>query len=284
MKAVVAIGPEEEAGLRLRYPLAFRPAGHSRAVALAVVLGMAALYAFAVWRLDFSILRVINGLGRLGGIIAVMLPPDPGNDLWLYLRSLGETIAIAFLGTSLGAALAFPLGILAAKNVIPNWIFHFSIRRAFDTIRSVDILIWALIWINVVGLGPFAGVLAMASADLCAFGKLFAETVEAAERKAVEGIRSTGGGPIHEIRYGLIPQVLPVMAGQVLYYFESNTRSATILGIVGAGGIGLQLSEQIRTNEWTHVSFMVMLLLIAVAIIDTISSRLRAALMGKSAH
>jgi phosphonate transport system permease protein len=132
----------------------------------------------------------------------------------------------------------------------------------------------------VVGLGPFAGVLAIATSDLGAFGKLFSETIETADRKPVEGIRSTGGTALQELRYGIVPQVLPLIAGQILYYFESNTRSATIIGIVGAGGIGLHLSEQIRTLEWQKVSFIIVLVLVTVAVIDFMSSKLRAAITG----
>ncbi|MDP8998400.1 MAG: phosphonate ABC transporter, permease protein PhnE, partial [Pseudomonadota bacterium] len=197
-----------------------------------------------------------------------------------YLKALGETLAIALLGTLLGAALAFPLGILAAANVTPNWIFRFGLRRSFDIVRSVDTLVWALIWINVVGLGPFAGVLAIASSDLGAFGKIFSETIEGASKRGVEGIKSTGGNRLHEVRFGLMPEVIPVILGQVLYFFESNTRSATIIGIVGAGGIGLQLYEQIRTVEWQSVCFIVIMILITVAIIDFISNKLRAIIAG----
>ena len=132
-------------------------------------------------------------------------------------------------------------------------------RRFFDSIRGVDTLIWALVWINVVGLGPFAGVLAIALSDFGAFGKLFSEAIEAADRKQVEGIRASGGNALHEIRFGLMPQVLPVIAGQVLYFIESNTRSATIIGIVGAGRIVAgeklpgenEIAETYRVNRHT---------------------------------
>ena len=102
-------------------------------------------------------------------------------------------------------------------------------------------------------------------------------------RKPVEGVLASGGGHVHAVRYGLIPQVLPVIAGQVLYFIESNTRSATIIGIVGAGGIGLHIAEQIRTLEWQHVSFLVLMILVAVALIDVISTRLRSAIIGRRA-
>ena len=115
--------------------------------------------------------------------------------------------------------------------------------------------------------------LAIAVSDFGAFGKLFSEAIEAADRKQVEGIRASGGSALHEIRFGLMPQVLPVIAGQVLYFIESNTRSATIIGIVGAGGIGLQLAEQIRVLEWQKVSFLILMILVAVAAIDWISEQ-----------
>ena len=169
--------------------------------------------------------------------------------------------------------LALPVSLLAARNIVPSNIFRFPVRRFLDSIRGVDTLIWALVWINVVGLGPFAGVLAIAVSDFGAFGKLFSEAIEAADRKQVEGIRASGGSALHEIRFGLMPQVLPVIAGQVLYFIESNTRSATIIGIVGAGGIGLQLAEQIRVLEWQKVSFLILMILVAVAAIDWISEQ-----------
>ena len=178
--------------------------------------------------------------------------------------------------------MALPVSLFAAHNIVPT-IIRFPVRRFLDSIRGVDTLIWALVWINVVGLGPFAGVLAIAVSDFGAFGKLFSEAIEAADQKQVEGIRASGGSAMHEIRFGLLPQVLPVIAGQVLYFIESNTRSATIIGIVGAGGIGLQLAEQIRVLEWQKVSFLILMILIAVAAIDWISSKLRFAIIGRRA-
>ena len=212
-----------------------------------------------------------------------MLPPNP--ESWarvlLYLGALGQTLAIAFLGTLLGAIFGCPFGFLAARNVVANRMIHFFSRRSLDTVRSVDTLIWALIWINVVGLGPFAGALAIMSSDLGAYGKLFSEAIEAADRKPVDGVLSAGGSRLHAIRFGMLPQVLPVFASQVLYFFESNTRSATIIGIVGAGGIGLQLFEQIRVLEWQQVSFLILMVLITVAAIDWMSQRLRGAIIGQ---
>lgn len=270
------------AELRARYPDVFnRPASSRLATPLMLVAALA-IFVFGLVDLDFSPSRLISGLSQLGWISMMMVPPDPGSSLPLYLKALGETLSIALLGTTLAALLALPVSLLAARNIVPN-ILRFPVRRFLDSIRGVDTLIWALVWINVVGLGPFAGVLAIAVSDFGAFGKLFSEAIEGADQKQVEGIRASGGSALHEIRFGLMPQVLPVIAGQVLYFIESNTRSATIIGIVGAGGIGLQLAEQIRVLEWQKVSFLILMILIAVAAIDFISGKLRFAIIGQRA-
>jgi phosphonate transport system permease protein len=272
--------------LRATYPVVFRPDWRRRATVVGSFALALALLIYGFATLEISWARVFGGFSRLVDFVGLMLPPSFGTPekLLLYLRSLGETLAIAFLGTLLAAILAFPLGFLAARNVLPNWLARFATRRFLDTVRSVDTLIWALIWINVVGLGPFAGVLAVMTSDFGSFGKLFSEAVEAADRKAVEGVTSTGGNHLHGVRFGLLPQVLPVIAGQVLYFFESNTRSATIIGIVGAGGIGQYLYEEIKTLEWQQVSFLVLLVLVTVSLIDFVSGRLRTAIMSGSAR
>jgi phosphonate transport system permease protein len=242
----------DTARLRARYP----------DLVLAAAL---AVFVFGLVDLDFSPSRLISGLSQLGWISMMMIPPDPGASLPLYLQALGETLSIALLGTTLAALFALPVSLLAARNVVPSNIFRFPVRRFLD------------------GLGPFAGVLAIAVSDFGAFGKLFSEAIEGADQKQVEGIRASGGSALHEIRFGLMPQVLPVIAGQVLYFIESNTRSATIIGIVGAGGIGLQLAEQIRVLEWQKVSFLILMILVAVAAIDFISGKLRFAIIGRRA-
>ena len=240
------------------------------------------VYLVGLVALGISPIKIISGAGRLIDIEGLMLPPDP--DTWsrflLYLGALGQTLSIAFLGTLLGAIIGCPFGFLAARNVVVNRLVRLLTRRSLDTVRSVDTLIWALIWINVVGLGPFAGALAIMSTDLGAFGKLMSEAIEAADRKPVDGVLSVGGSRLHGVRFGMLPQVLPVFASQLLYFFESNTRSATIIGIVGAGGIGLQLSEQIRVLEWQQVSFLILMVLVTVAALDWISQRLRSAIIG----
>ncbi len=246
-------------------------------------IGIILSVGFAFYWLDFSFLRIFNGLGRLVDFAWMMMPPSAHGRFPLYLWAMVETLAIAYLGTLLAALLAFPFGFLAAKNIIPNIFLHFGIRRFLDTIRGVDTLIWALIWVSVVGLGPFAGILAIACSDFGAFGKLFSEAIEGADKKPVEGVVSSGGGRLHGYRFGILPQVLPLIGSQVLYFFESNTRSATIIGIVGAGGIGAHLAEQIKVLNLQDVSFLIIMILIAVAIIDWFSSKLRHAMIGKKA-
>jgi phosphonate transport system permease protein len=273
-------------GLRARYPDTMREDWLDRIGSFVTFLAFMGCFAAGVWFLDVTWSRVFNGLNELGRIAGWMMPPSYGrtSNLVIWFYALAETLAIAFLGTLLAAVISFPLGFLAARNVLPIWFVRFMSRRLFDTIRGVDTLIWALVWINVVGLGPFAGVLAVMTSDIGAFGKLFSEAIETADPKAGEGVIAAGGNSLHRMRFGLLPQVLPVMLSQVLYFFESNTRSASIIGIVGAGGIGLHLSEQIRTLEWQHVSFLVLMILVAVALIDWISGRLRGALIGSKGH
>ena len=273
----------DTAQLRARHPDVFKRPASARLATPAMLAAALALLVFGLVDLDFSPSRLVAGVSQLGWITMMMIPPDPGSSLPLYLKALGETLSIALLGTTLAALFALPVSLLAARNIVPSGFFRFPVRRFLDSIRGVDTLIWALVWINVVGLGPFAGVLAIAVSDFGAFGKLFSEAIEAADQKEVEGIRASGGSALHEIRFGLMPQVLPVIAGQVLYYIESNTRSATIIGIVGAGGIGLQLAEQIRVLEWQKVSFLILMILVAVAAIDFISGKLRFAIIGRRA-
>jgi phosphonate transport system permease protein len=272
----------ENAALRARYAAVFAPPGWGGRLLLAAAL---ALLVFGLWHLGFSVTRVLNGLGSLGKLVVLMMPPEWGTTTTLlrFLKSLGETVAIAFLGTLLAASVALPLSLVAARNTTVSQILRFFTRRGFDTLRGVDTLVWALVWINVVGLGPFAGVLAIAISDIGSLGKLFSEAIEASDQRSVEGVTASGGAKLHGIRFGLLPQVAPVLIGQCLYFFESNTRSATIIGIVGAGGIGLELSEMIRTLEWQKVSFLIILILVTVSIIDRLSTMLRGAIAGDKA-
>ena len=268
------------AGLAARYPALMHPPLARRLVGPAVSAACLGLFGFGLWALDISPVRLAGGAKALARFMLLMLPPDPRGHAALFAEALAETLAISLLGTLVAAVLACPVGLLAARNVMRNPPLHVLIRRVLDVFRSIDVLVWALVWIAVVGLGPFAGVLAIACSDFGALGKLFSETVETTGSRAREGVRAAGGAHWHEVRFGVLPQVMPVIAGQVLYFFESNVRSATIIGIVGAGGIGLHLYEAVRTLEWREVSYLVLMVLVTVALIDWGSSRLRRSLRG----
>lgn len=241
-------------------------------------LGVLILLGFGLWWIDASPARIWDGLSRLGFLVRFMWPPSDGGVFWEHAQAMAETLAMAFLGTVVAVVVALPLGFLGAKNIVPNWLFHFSLRRGFDTLRGIDSLVWALIFVSAVGMGPFAGVLAIAISDVMVFSKLFAEAIENIERKQVEGVRSAGASDVQTLRLAVFPQVLPVMLSHVLYFFEGNVRSATILGIVGAGGIGLQLSDRIRIGNWDEAAFIILMILLTVAVIDNLSRRIRAKL------
>jgi phosphonate transport system permease protein len=240
-----------------------------------IFAGGTLLLLVGLWRVDASPARLLEGIGKLGWLLALMWPPSAGGHLLDLLHALAETVAMAFLGTLLAAAIALPLSFLGARNVIASALTRFTVRRAYDGLRAVDSLVWALIFVSAVGMGPFAGILALALPDIGTLSKTFSEALESADRRPVEGVRASGGSRLHAIRFGLIPQVAPVMLAQVLYTFESNTRSATIIGVVGAGGIGLALADRMRINNWDEAAFIILLILVAVGVIDAASRRIR---------
>lgn len=273
--------PADPAAVLARHRALLTKSPQRRAFEIGGPIAVLGSIAFAVWWLGISFAQIGPGIGELVKFFGLMMPPSTGGHLQLLLRAMVETLAIAFLGTLVGATLAAPLSLLAAENTTPHPAVRFFVRRLLDIIRGIDTLIWALVFVGVVGLGPFAGVLAIAMSDAGSLGKLFSEAIEASREREREAVIAAGGNAWTGIRFGLLPQVLPIIAGQILYFFESNTRSATIIGIVGAGGIGLQLSEQIRTYDFDQVAFVVLLILIAVAVIDWISGRLRFAIIGR---
>ncbi len=262
---------------RARYPEVFRSKGWLRWAVLAGVFG----YLFyLMWLFDFD--RVITNLPKVWVIVRLMLDWSgfaewDHAELW---RSMLETIAMAYLGTMLAVLAAVPLGFLGARNVIPQRVFRFVTRRLFDGLRGLDQLIWALVFVRAMGLGPIAGILAIAVAETGVLAKLFAEAVETIDRRQIDGITSVGAGFIARLRFAVLPQVLPVMISQALYSIESNSREATILGLVGAGGIGLRLSERIQINAWDQVAYVIVLILVSVALIDMTSRHLRLRLIG----
>ncbi|MFZ2101537.1 MAG: phosphonate ABC transporter, permease protein PhnE [Oricola sp.] len=198
-------------------------------------------------------------------------------DVWIKLL---QTIVMAFVGTLFAVIVAFPLSFLAARNITPNRFTNQLLKRFFDFQRSVDMLIWALFFTRAFGPGPLAGISAIFFTDTGTFGKLYSEALENIDDKQREGVRSVGAAPATVQRFGVVPQVLPVFISQALYFWESNTRSATIIGAVGAGGIGLKLWEAMRTNsDWENVAYMVILILIVIFVFDNISNLLRSRLV-----
>jgi phosphonate transport system permease protein len=279
-----SIDSAQLAALRRRYPRAFSRTPLQRMMLTAALLGLLAFVAFCLHRFDVTPARVINGLDRFGKIAGALFPPTPGDALWDLVWAMLESIGMAFLGTLIASIIAVPLGFLGARNVLPIWLLRFPIRRSFDFLRGVDALVWALVYVRAVGLGPLAGVLAIATTDIGILSKLFAEAIENVDRKQVDGVQATGAGRVQTMRFGIIPQVLPIMISNALYMFESNSRSATILGIVGAGGIGFHLSDRIRAHRWDEVGFIILMIIVVVALIDFISHVLRSRLIKAGAN
>ncbi len=271
------------ASWRARMPAAFGATPARRALRTLGWTVFAAWLVGALWWFDFSPTRLWNGLSGLGTIVVLMVPPSPGEQWVEILQGMAESVAMAFLGTFLAAIVAIPLGFLGARNIVVTTLWRFSLRRVLDGFRGIDQLIWALAYVRAVGLGPLAGVLAIFTSDIAVLAKLYAEAIENAEKKQAEGVVASGGGRLLSIRFGILPQVAPVMLAQALYFFESNTRSATILGVVGAGGIGLQIAERIRVRHWDEVAFIILLMIATVAVIDFISGRIRRRLIGTQA-
>ncbi|WFP64839.1 phosphonate ABC transporter, permease protein PhnE [Mesorhizobium sp. WSM4904] len=194
-------------------------------------------------------------------------------DVWTKLL---QTIVMAFLGTLLGGIVAFPLAFFAARNITPSGLLSQVLKRFFDFMRSVDMLIWALFFTRAFGPGPLAGSAAIFFTEIGTLGKTYSEALENIDDKPREGVLSTGANGILVQRYGVLPEVVPIFISQTLYQWESNTRGATIIGAVGAGGIGLKLWEAMRTNSnWANVFYMVLLTLLVVFIFDNISKFLR---------
>jgi phosphonate transport system permease protein len=195
-------------------------------------------------------------------------------DWRLYIREMGVTIHIAIWGTVLSVLAAVPLGLLSSSNVVPPWIYQ-PTRRLMDAARSINEMIFAMLFIAAVGLGPFAGVLALFVHTSGTLAKLFSEAVEAIDPRPVEGIRATGSNALEDIAFGVIPQVMPLWVSYSLYRFEANVRSASIVGMVGAGGIGMVLWDAIRGFQYSETAAMLLIIIITVSLVDIGSSRLR---------
>jgi phosphonate transport system permease protein len=266
-----------------RFPAVFAADRRRRRWQLAALVACLVYGAFCVWLFGITFQRLFGGLDRIGIVLRSMLV---WKDFWSWdfqgiAEGLAQSLAMAFLGTLLASIVAVPLAFVAARNVVRNPVPRNLARRLFDLLRGVDPLIWALVYVRAFGLGPLPGTLAILTSDIGSLGKLFSEALENVDRKQVEGVRATGASRLHTYRFGFLPQVMPVMLSQVLYYFESNTRSATIMGVVGAGGIGLQLSERMKVQYWDQAAFIILCILVMVGVIDWASGTLRRRLIGQ---
>lgn len=279
----MTVTPEDIARARAAHPLAFRAPLPVRLRRVALWTGFTLLFAWCLYDFDVSPLRIWEGLGRLGTVLSFMFPPH----IWTtwrefsdILNGLAETLSMAFLGTLLGALVAFPLSFLGAKNINRLPILRFGVRRGFDIIRAFETLILALIFIRAFGLGPLAGVLAIAVGEIGVLAKLYAEAIENTSTKPVDGVTAAGASRPQSIRFAVLPQVWPVLLSITLYNFESNVRSGTILGIVGAGGIGFLLADRIGAYRWDEAWSIIVLIIAMVYVIDWLSALIRARFIG----
>lgn len=216
--------------------------------------------------------------------LVAMLSDFWNNAMWRHKDvawAIFETILMAFLGTMGAALVAFPVAFVAARNFNPAGTTRFAVRRLFDLFRGIDGLIWTIILSRAFGPGPLTGSLAILLTDTGTFGKLFSEALENVDEKQIDGLRSTGASAAQRVRFGVIPQVAPVIISQVLYYLESNTRSATIIGAIVGGGIGLLLTQAIQTQkDWEEATYYIILTLVMVMAMDSFSGWLRSRLIG----
>ena len=242
--------------------------------------------------IDINGSNLLNGMPRLGDYISQILPSIEINKLFLgskdqgsiaywyfnlpkYLKLLFETFNMALLATIVGSALALFLSFLAAKNTSPNSLLFFTIRRMLEFFRGVPEIIFAILFVWVLGIGPLAGIIAMTIHTTGSLGKLFSEVHENSNNKPIEALKASGGNWLSEMKFGLLPQVLPNLISYALLRFEINIRASTILGFVGAGGIGQELYLVINFNYYEEVSAIILLIILTVISIDLLSGYLR---------
>ena len=226
---------------------------------------------------DMRPMDLLRDSGNMGQFAADFFPPD-FRDWRNYLDEMLVTVQIAIWGTFLAIVVAVPAGLMCASNIVPPWVYQ-PMRRLMDACRAINEMVFAMLFIVAVGLGPFAGVLALWVHTTGVLAKLFSEAVEAIDPRPVEGVRATGANAVEEVVYGVIPQVLPLWISFSLYRFESNVRSASVVGIVGAGGIGTVLWEIIRSFQYAETCAVMIIIVAFVVVIDLLSARIRRALI-----
>ncbi len=236
--------------------------------------GVLLLLLAASWQgADMRPIELFRDSGNMTKYAAEFFPPNFSQ--WrIYVDEMVITLKIALWGTALAVVTAIPMALLASANIVPWWVYQ-PVRRLMDAFRAINEMVFAMLFVVAVGLGPFAGVLALWIHTSGILAKLFSEAVEAIDPQPVEGIRSTGASAMHEIVYGVIPQVIPLWISFTLYRFESNVRSASVVGMVGAGGIGVVLWEIIRGFQYAETCAVMLIIILSVSIIDLVSARIR---------
>lgn len=240
------------------------------------LLGWGLFAAVLMWSWEGAEMRPLDLFiygENMGAFASGFFPPN-FHEWPTFLEQMIITVQIALWGTVLAVVCAVPFGVLSAENIAPYWIYH-PTRRLMDAARAINEIVFAMLFVVAVGLGPFAGVLALWVHTTGVLAKLFSEAVEAIDPRPVEGIRATGAGKVQEVIFGVIPQVLPLWISFSLYRFESNVRSATVVGIVGAGGIGVVLWEYIRGFYYSETAAVMIIIIVTVVVLDVISQRLR---------
>jgi phosphonate transport system permease protein len=222
----------------------------------------------------FDARRLSEGLPSIVHLVSEMLPPD-FSDAPRWVRPLVDTLAMSVAGTAMAVALSLPLGLLAARNTTPHALVYRAARGLLNVLRTIPELILGIIFVAAVGFGPLPGVLALGLHSIGMVGKFFAEAVEHADEAQVEAVRATGAGSVQIIVHGILPQVLPRLADTALYRWEYNFRASTVMGAVGAGGIGLELMASLRIMHYQSASAILLLILVMVTLVDGLGSYLR---------
>jgi len=217
--------------------------------------------------------KLVDNSANTGAYLQDYLHPD-FSDWKLYLAKMLETLAIAVSGTFLSIILAVPISFLCSRNIAPGWVVQ-PMRALIALLRAFPDIVLGTAFLVAVGPGALAGVLALTVNNTGTLAKLFSEAVEAIETAPVEGVRATGGTRLHEIMWGVIPQVGPLWTSFALYRFESNARSATVLGLIGAGGIGQLLFDNLNGYDYARVSAIALIIVVAVTLIDILSQQIR---------
>jgi phosphonate transport system permease protein len=226
---------------------------------------------------DIRPLALFRDAGNMAKFAGDFFPPN-FHDWRVYVQEMIITIQIAIWGTLLAVVFAVPFGLMSAENIVPWWIYQ-PVRRLMDAARAINEMVFAMLFVVAVGMGPFAGVLALFVHTTGILAKLFAEAVESIDQGPVEGITATGANVIEEIVFGVIPQVLPLWISFTLYRFESNVRSASVVGMVGAGGIGVVLWEIIRGFYFGETCAVMIMVIATASLIDLASARIRKLLL-----